>query len=101
MTPATLALLCDAAEAITGGRTLDVLTEGDGDARTITIATWSATERQRKVTLRAWSERGALWQAVQRVESSHATDVTRRVERRLRSAIKALGTAPAKPDGVA
>ena len=101
MTPATLALLCDAAEAITEGRTIDVLTEGGGDARTITIATWSATERQCKVTLRAWSERGVLWQAVQRVESAHATDVTRRVERRLRSAITALGTAPAKSDGVA
>lgn len=101
MKPATLALLGDAAEAVTGGRIVDVLTEGDGDARTITITTWSATERQRKVTLRAWSERGALWQAVQRVEGSNATDATRRVERRLRSAIAVLDKAPAKSDGAA
>ncbi len=99
MTPATLALVCEAAEAVTGGRTLDVLTEGAGDARTVTVATWSATERHRKVTLRAWSERGLLWQAVQRVESAHATDTTRRIERRLRSAIASLDKPAAKSDG--
>ena len=96
----TLALLCATAEALRTGRVVDVLTEGDGDARTVTVTTWSELDRQRLTVFRAWSDLGALWAAVALAERAHATDAIRHVERRLRAAIKeAMLTAPAGARG--
>ena len=91
----TIALPCDTAETLRGGRVVDVVTDGTGDARTVTVTTWSETERHRTTVFRAWSDLCALWSATSLAERANATDATRRLERRLRSAIKeAMRIAP-------
>lgn len=95
MQSATLALLCATAETLRGGRVVDVVTDGIDDKRTVTVTTWSETERHRTTVFRAWSDLMALWSATALAERANATDATRRLERRLRSAIKeAMLTAP-------
>ena len=88
MKSATLALLCDAAETLRTGRVVDVVTEGTGDDRTVTVTTWSELDRQRTTRFRAWTDLGAVWSAVALAERAHATDAVRRLERRLRDAIR-------------